>query len=234
MKLHGIRSKAIFISIALLLTACGGSDSVVPTSTIGDSDPTVNASNTPEASSTALQTTAVPTNAATPEDESGSAASLIIPFPIPTRGTGAIHDADGDGLLSWDEYNLAVADMIAVFPWPPTFNVTPEFVLSFWPDDSRSALFQVGFERDNVGVFWECAWLITWLETRNGVNPELEAQAQEFIVNSMPDMVDDDYSRNVPLARAEQVLLGDPAGVINSINVNCSTIDFERTNSTAP
>ena len=70
--------------------------------------------------------------------------------------------------------------------------------------------------------------MMTWLDSRNGQNPELEAQALEYIVNSFPDIVEDDYSRSGFEEMGQKALIGDPSLVIQSVNANCSILNLQR------
>jgi hypothetical protein len=73
---------------------------------------------------------------------------------------------------------------------------------------------------NNVTVFWNCAWFQTWLDSRQSGDSAIEAQALDYIVNSMPQSVGDDYSRSVITSIGDKATLGDPSGVIQMIKAN--------------
>lgn len=114
------------------------------------------------------------------------------------------------------------------YPWSPVYAVTPDVILDLWGEDDHTALFEPGYEITSLNILWSCSWAMTWLNSRNGIDPSLEAQALEYIVNSFDDMVDDDYSR-IPLREmADKAQIGDPEGVINFVNLNCTRLNLER------
>ena len=221
-----IRFLATLVLIAIV-SGCASSDSAEPTpspsaeptSTQADSsqahdESTIELSSPSEATAEVLLET-------TPESGSVQA------FPLPTRGASAVYDTNNDDALNWAEYSAALRDAFAAYPWPPTYEVTADTILDQWPENDHASLFQPGFELNNINVVWSCAWMMTWLDSRNGQNPELEAQALEYIVNSLPDMVEDDYSRSGLEEVGQKAQIGDPSMVIQSVNANCSSLNLQ-------
>lgn len=148
------------------------------------------------------------------------------PWPTPDS---AQFDADGDGLLTWDEYVMAARAAFSAFDWPPTYVITVDTVLSAIPPQVHADKFQPGTELNNIGSWNQCAWAMTWIDSRQSGDAPLGARELFYLVNVMPGAVNDDYSRQFITDMSDKAALGDPSGVMQFIKANsCETMITQK------
>lgn len=165
--------------------------------------------------------------------------STAIPSPVEEVGQvlssppvdAANLDADGDGWLTADEFQ------IDLFNSSSGYNFSPEFPMSgeqAWinftagnPDQAQGAEYQIGLADMMLGVYFECSWMLTWIDAfATGDN-----QRQNEALSQLERMLElgyfeDQASRDAVASILGQAQLGDPAGLQQLVNVNCQGIKW--------
>lgn len=211
-------SKFLMISVMLLLTACGEDTGDGPNEAISSPEPKM----VQEASGDGFRDGTIVASPSVQSDDNHTSA--------PTADSTNL-DSDGDGLYTAAEFQIALTYASVEFEFAPDFPMTSEQAwanfIAINPEQATEAEYEVGLERTMLGGYFECGWMLTWVDAY--VDGDVEAQENALAhlqVLLEPGYFDDQASRDYIASMLHQARLGDPAGMQQYTNANCQRIDW--------
>lgn len=144
--------------------------------------------------------------------------------PLPqTPMVSATLDADGDGLLNFNEYEQAVALAVDELQWPDTYQIAAGTIIDRFTGgvSAEGDGFEVGLEYSMVGIYHTCAWNMTWLDARRTGDTVREAEALDVLINILPNIpAIHPTAREQFTGIAEAASLGDPSLAQQHVTAN--------------
>lgn len=150
--------------------------------------------------------------------------------PSPTADAANL-DADGDGWLNADEFQIALINASGDYEFAPGFPMTGEQAWNSFtagnPDQAHGAEYQTGLGDVMLGVYFECSWMLSWIEAFTNGDNQLQDEALAYLERMLePGYFDDQASRDAVSSVLGQAQLGDPAGIQQWVNANCQNIKW--------
>lgn len=208
------------VAMVLVLVACGG-DSGSDDATVSPT-PSAERDRSQESSSESIN--GVTTQSPMPTQQS------VGEFASPTADAANL-DADGDGWLTADEFQIALIQANGNYEYAPGYLMDGEQAwISFTagnPDQAVGAEYQIGLADMMLGVYYECSWMLSWIDAFATGDTELQDKALTQLERlTEPGYFDDQASRDAVASVLGQAQLGDPAGIQQWVNNNCQNIKW--------
>jgi hypothetical protein len=138
-------------------------------------------------------------------------------------------DADGDGLMTMEEYVVAVDAAFSTYRWPEGYTPTVATMMqSLENAPPGEHLFQVGLEHTKLGVWHECAWYMAWLDAFQRGDEATQAEVLQVMLEEIPANPSLDPALAEALIEvAESAALGDPSRVTQEVEAGCGGMMFD-------
>lgn len=140
----------------------------------------------------------------------------------PTQAGG---DND-DGMMTHEEYRLALTERIGDYTWPAEFRPDPNKIAGRMPDD---ALLQDGYETMVLMIFSQCAWNLAWIDASRRGDAEAQEESLTMLRDVIPSLIPDPAGRRAAEDAAAKAALGDPSGLQPVVRGNCEPVNWTMT-----
>lgn len=138
----------------------------------------------------------------------------------------ALFDDDGDGFMTMDEYVAAVEEVFPAYRWPDGYTPTVATMMqSLENAPPGEHLFQVGLEHTKLEIWYECAWLMAWLDAFQRGDEAIQAEALQIMTDELPTNRDPAGAEFLT-GLADSAALGDPSGVTSYTEGGCRDLEF--------
>lgn len=143
---------------------------------------------------------------------------------VAVTGCTSTRDDSSEASVSRDGVNAAYRASIAELKFPRGY--APPRTVADIDDDPAGTTYQETYGDTRAHFVWQCAWEQEWLDARDTDPVEAElALGQLGTASSMDYLADsraDDATRGFLAENLEKARLGDPSGMQEDVDVNCS------------
>lgn len=231
----------MYVSVAVLLSACGGGDEPTRNSTLTE---VAGQSGTPDTRGRPTTEPIVlteiagktPTVGPTKTIAASTNESLIIST---TASQPCTAQGDSDtGIMSFEQYFENIKCIESYYPWPMDRRIDWEKYQAIFAGENGG--FGPGMQYAGIGSFHVCAWFETWLDAYATGNSERASAALDIMLNFIPN-----YETIVPgfpddvfvgdekpyLSFGQAAALGDPTPIQSYVDGNCGHLPEWRAGS---
>lgn len=139
-------------------------------------------------------------------------------------GSGSRDDTH-NGLLTAEEYRLALKEDADEFTWPEVYS--PDIDAIAARTSSPDALIaDDGATTNMLELFNMCIWYVTWNDGFTKGDSAAQREAMTVMQTTIPEYAKDEQQRAYFLDIATDAELGDPSGVQSIITNTCEPLDW--------